>query len=142
MYAMYICGWGTNYTFLCNYWPSKVFITIWVPKQGQFGGQLQIQFHIKGCIFHLNLGSTLAPVQFMSNLSLLGGGQLQIQIHIWVVLFDLNFRCTLALVLFCLTWASFGRVNSRSVFGFDLRLGSTLVPFPFMSHLSLFWVVG
>ena len=36
-----ICSWGTNYTYL---WllPSEVFVTIWVPKWGQFGGQLWI----------------------------------------------------------------------------------------------------
>ena len=32
-----ICSWGTNYTFLQEP-PSKVCITIWVPKWGQFWG--------------------------------------------------------------------------------------------------------
>ena len=110
-----ICSWDTNYTFL-QLLPSNIFITMWLPKWGQFVGrghlqiwiQLQIIFGLQ--LFDLNLGYTasLAPVPSMSHLN------------------------------------SCGEVKSgsisRSIFGlqlFYLNLGSTpsLSPVPSMPHL-------
>ena len=74
-----ICSWGTNHTFL-PLLPFKVFITIWLPKWGQFwevGGKLQIHIwvvHFDGLLHHWlqsHLCLTLDHV----------GGQLQLQLQ-------------------------------------------------------------
>ena len=93
-----LCSWGTNYAFL-QLLPSKVFITIQVPKWDQFWGVISRSKSIFGLKFYPNLGSTpsLAPVPLMSHL-MSWGDQLQIQIqlqtNIWVVTFYLNLGST------------------------------------------------
>ena len=71
-----ICSWCTNYTVL-QLLPSKVFITTWVPKWGQFCGGSNLDLDpdpdpYLGCTFW---GSTLslAPVPSMSHLRLWWG---------------------------------------------------------------------
>ena len=123
-----ICSWGTNYTFL-QLPPSKVFITIWVPKWGQFWGDqlwIWIQIQIQSTFwpeFRVHSGSSSGPIYVSPKLIVVVGEPMQLQtpvtslshLSFWPEFRRRGIHPSSGSGPICLTWAYCGRVYSRKI---------------------------